>query len=327
LGEVLIRNVELEIRNLRRIKTVICVFILLTLGMNYCFSQSSKFNFGGTAGLTFTFGTQVNRIGLTAKGFAVYNQLQLNTSASIFHNFRTFGIKKGGWEHQESIGAIFGFGESELENFDALIEILGNQTKRKNSIGYAYNFYTDENRMNQKTATISIQLNRLFFLTENDAFSFFANDRYRTAAATFRYRIDELTYFSIQSTLWTGDPFYQTIQPIYRNYPNPSGYEDMTGSRFTENSHGILAAQIIRLLPYQQQISMNIGIDAEQVRHTLQNRFIHDLPFIPKSLNPPRQPHIPMVASDGKPYLYQAGQTIRPSRFWFNLNMNAPTFY
>jgi len=323
----LIRNEKLGIRNYERIKTVFWVFILFTLCPNFCFSQSENLNFGGTAGLTFTFGTQVNRIGLTAKGFAVYNQFQLNGSASFFHNFQTFGIKKGGWEHQESIGLIFGYGENQIDNFDALIEILGNQTKRKHSFGYAYNFYTDANKMNQKTGTFSVQLNRLLFITENDAFSWFANDRYRTAAATFRYRIDEFTYFELQSTLWTGDPFYSTIQPIYRNYPNPSGYEDMTGSRFTENSHGILAARIIRLLPYQQQVSMNIGIDAEQIRHTLQNRLIHDLPFIPKSLNPPRQPHIPMIANDGQPYLFQEGQTIRPSRFWFNLNMNAPNFY
>ena len=159
------------------------------------------------------------------------------------------------------------------------------------------------------------------------AFSFFANDRYRTAAAMFRYRIDEFTYISMQTTLWTGDPFYRTIQPIYEDYPNSSGYEDMTGSRFTANSHGILAMQIIRLLPYQQQVLMNLGIDAEQVRHALQNRFIHDMPFIPKGWHLPRQPHIPMVAEDGKPYLYQEGQVIRKARFWGNVNINTPIFY
>jgi hypothetical protein len=72
---------------------------------------------------------------------------------------------------------------------------------------------------------------------------------------------------------------------------------------------------------------MNLGIDAEQVRHALQNRFIHDMPFIPKGLNPPRQPHIPMVAADGKPYLFREGQEIRKARLWGNINVNAPVFY
>jgi hypothetical protein len=301
--------------------------ILIFNLINSPFSTAQNLSLGGTIGVSLTFGTQVNRVGFIAKGYATYNRFQFNAQTANFFNFRTFGIPKGGLETQNSIGLIYGFGGKAADDFTPMIDILGNQTKQKNHIGYAYNFYNDENRMNQKTATISLQFNRLTFLTENDAFSFFANDRYRTAAAKFVYRMDDFTYISMQTTLWTGDPFYMTIQPIYDNYPNPSGYEDMTGARFTENSHGILAVQIIRLLPYQQQVSMNLGIDAEQVRHALQNRFIHDMPFIPKGWNPPRQPHIPMVASDGKPYLFQEGQEIRKARFWGNLNMNVPVFY
>lgn len=284
-------------------------------------------NFGGTIGVSLTFGTQVNRIGITAKGFATYRQFQLNGQTTNFWNIRTFGIQDGGLETQNSVGIIYGFGENATDDFIAMIDILGNQTRQQNHIGYAYNFYNDVHQMNQKTGTISIQLNRLTFITENDAFSFIPHDRYRTAGATFRYRMDEFTYLALQMTLWTGDPFYMTVQPIYDDYPNPSGYEDMSGARFTDNSHGILAAQIIRLLPYHQQVSMNVGIDAEQVRHVLQNRLIHDLPFIPKGWNPPRQPHIPMVAEDGKPYLYRKGQVIRKARFWGNVNMNTPYFY
>ena len=284
-----------------------------------CFSTfltAQNFNFGGTIGVSLTFGTQVNRIGIVAKGYGTYNRFQLNVQSTNFYNVRTFGILEGGLETQNSVGFLYGFGGVDTEDFNPMIDILGNQTGEQNHVGYAYNFYNDVRQMNQKTGTISIQLNRLTFITENDAFSFIPHDRYRTAGAAFRYRIDEFTYIALQTTLWTGDPFYMTVQPIYHDYPNPSGYEDMSGSRFTENSHGIFAAQIIRLLPYNQQVSMNLGIDAEQVRHALQNRFIHDLPFIPKGWNPPRQPHIPMVAEDGKPYLFQEGQVIRKSRFW-----------
>lgn len=301
--------------------------ILLYLLLFPTFLSAQNLNFGGTIGVSLTFGTQVNRVGVIAKGYATYHQFQLNAQTVNFYNFQTFGIPKGGLETQNSVGFLYGFGGNNSDDFTPMIDILGNQTNQKNHVGYAYNFYNEENLMNQKTATISIQFNRLTFITENDAFSFIPQDRYRTAAAMFRYRIDDFTYIALQTTLWTGNPFYTTVQPIYENYPNPSGYEDMTGARFTENSHGILAAQIVRLLPYQQQVVMNLGIDAEQIRHVLQNRFIHDMPFIPKGWNPPRQPHIPMVADDGKPYLFQEGQVIRKARWWGNLNINAPYFY
>lgn len=301
------------------------LFLLIIIVPNFLIAQN--FDFGGTIGVSLTFGTQVNRVGIIAKGYTTYNQFQLNAQTTNLFNLKTFGIKEGGLETQNSVGVIYGFGGNNSNDFISMIDILGNQTGQKNHIGYAYNFYNDVHRMNQKTGTISVQFNRLMFVTENDAFSFIPHDRYRTAGAAFRYQIDEFTYIALQMTLWTGDPFYMTVQPIYDDYPNPSGYEDMSGSRFTDNSHGILAAQIIRLLPYQQQVSMNAGVDAEQIRHALQNRFIHDLPFIPKGWNPPRQPHIPMVAADGKPYLYREGQTIRKARFWGNVNMNAPYFY
>ncbi|MFK7948463.1 MAG: polymorphic toxin type 23 domain-containing protein [Saprospiraceae bacterium] len=301
------------------------LFLLILIVPSFLFAQN--FDFGGTIGVSLTFGTQVNRIGIIAKGYTTYNQFQLNAQTTNFFNLKTFGIAEGGLESQNSVGFIYGFGGNDLDDFIAMIDILGNQTGQKNHIGYAYNFYNDVHRMNQKTGTISMQFNRLTFITENDAFSFIPHDRYRTAGAAFRYRLDEFTYLALQMTLWTGDPFYMTVQPIYDDYPNPSGYEDMSGSRFTNNSHGIIAAQVIRLLPYQQQVSTNVGIDAEQIRHALQNRFIHDLPFIPKGWNPPRQPHIPMVAEDGKPYLYQEGQVIRKARFWGNVNMNMPYFY
>lgn len=292
---------------------------------NLVFAQN--FDFGGTVGLSLTIGTQVNRVGVIIKGYTSFKQFQLNAQTTNFFNIKTYGIDEGGLETQNSVGLIYGFGGVNTEDFTSMLNILGNQTGQRNHIGYAYNFYNDVHQMNQKTGTISIQVNRLTFITENDAFSFIPQDRYRTAGAAFRYKISEFTYFALQTTLWTGDPFYMTVKPIYEGYPNPSGYEDMTGARFTKNSHGILAVQIIRLLPYQQQVSMNLGMDAEQIRHVLQNRFIHDLPFIPKGWNPPRQPHIPMVAVDGQPYLFQDGQEIRKARFWGNLNVNAPYFY
>lgn len=59
---------------------------------------AQNLNLGGTVGVSLTFGTQVNRIAVIAKGYASYNRFQFNAQTTNFFNFRTFGIPKGGLE-------------------------------------------------------------------------------------------------------------------------------------------------------------------------------------------------------------------------------------
>ena len=77
---------------------------------------AQNIDLGGTIGVSLTFGTQVNRIGVIAKGYATYNRFQLNAQTVNFFNFRTFGIPKGGLETQNSLGLIYGFGQKKLMN-------------------------------------------------------------------------------------------------------------------------------------------------------------------------------------------------------------------
>ena len=51
-----------------------------------------------------------------------------------------------------------------------------------------------------------------------------------------------------------------------------------------KTSHGILYGSLSYNLPYRQDAFVKIGIESEEIRHLIQNRLIHDLIFLPKSV-------------------------------------------
>jgi len=59
----------------------------------------------------------------------------------------------------------------------------------------------------------------------------------------------------------------------------------------------------------------------------LQNKFIHDMRFIPKKWNRSKNCHIPMIDDKGAQYLYKEGQEVRKPKMYLNLFSNANVFY
>jgi len=80
-------------------------------------------------------------------------------------------------------------------------------------------------------------------------------------------------------------------------------------------------------LPYQQTWQGNIGVDAEQVRNTVQNKLIHDMVFLPKAWRPKTNCHIPMLDKNNNAYLFHENQEIKSPRFYLNAFTNASCFY
>jgi hypothetical protein len=74
-----------------------------------------------------------------------------------------------------------------------------------------------------------------------------------------------------------------------------------------------------------QNLQANAGIDAEQVRNFVQNRFVHDV-FRGKK-HRPKNCHIPMVDTAGNQYLYRPGQKIKPVKPSWNLFTSPAIFY
>lgn len=283
---------------------------------------------GASLGLSIQFGSTVNRIGLFAKGFGIYRDFQLNADLRWHFNISSFGPPRSGQEMSYKLGIVWAWGNSDtLDN--PFLSPVSNQIGKKNSLGYSFNQYWDQIGTSQKTGLISLQLNRLNFIIENDAFAGPPADKFRTAAMILNYRLTETSTIGINSILWTGDPFTNLIDTETQDpdYPSQYGYRDMSNANYGECSHGIISAQFQQLFPNHQQVKMELGADSEYIRHLLQNIIIHDLYFVPRSLNPSKHPHIPMVADDGSQYLFLPHQKVKPSTFFGQFAVNGTWFY
>ena len=165
------------------------------------------------------------------------------------------------------------------------------------------------------------------FATANDLFGFGKGwrDRFRTAAVIFQYRYLD-TKWAINSTLWTGD-YIGCPKVRDSDYPARFGYKENTTAIYGKCMASLLSFQVEQLLPYAQVARINIGVDAERVRHLLQNKLIHDQRFIPRKFIKRPQMHFPMLNSQGGQYLFNEGQKVKPASFYFNVGMNNGVFY
>ena len=310
------------------LKNIILIIFMMILSNNLTPQSLIRDNYGVQAGISFQFGSTVNRLGLFAKGFVIYESFQLNTDVRWHFNIRSFGPPISGGEWIYKVGLVWSWGKNDTLRNEILTPV-SNQIGKKNSIGYSFNQYRDQIGTTQKTGLASIQLNRLQFIIENDAFAGAPADKFRTAAATFQYRLTATTQIGINSILWTGDPFTNFIdtQTEDATYPSRYGYRDMRLAQYGKYSHGILSMQLQQVFPYQQAVKYDLGIDSEYIRHALQNVVIHDMYYVPDKINLAKHPHIPMVSDDGTQFLFRAGQKVKPLLFFGQLGLNSTLFY
>ncbi|MBC7862990.1 MAG: hypothetical protein IAF38_08435, partial [Bacteroidia bacterium] len=168
------------------------------------------------------------------------------------------------------------------------------------------------------------QWNHFYLSTENDLLARPLLDRFRSAAIQFAYQ-KENKRISLTHAMWTGrlgNPVRDT------NYHSRAGYLDTTNSVYPFHSHGLLyvSAEMVEN-EFDQQFRASVGIDAEQVRHAVQNRFVHDGFFLPKKLKNPNNFHFPMIDDKGGQYIFKTGQKIRKPKLYFNLFANPDLIY
>lgn len=296
---------------------------------------------GGSIGLSFSLGAIQNSLGIVIKGYYFYEQVQFNFQTNWRYNFSTYGPTKKsalpkknkrknnkkitGKEVQTNFGLVFGWGKQTKEFDYQFLLPFGNQMQRLNSLGYAFNMYIDEKKTSQTSGTISFQANRFWLVTENDALGDIAVDKFRTGGVWMAYRLEN-TLLALNTRLWTGN---SNNTPIIKNtdYPSQYGYRDMSKAAYGRYSHGILTLQVFQALPYGQMAMAEIGLDAERVRHFLQNQLMHDLYFVPRKWNPSQNPHIPMLNDKGGAYLFRKDQRLKPVKGVFHLALNPTLFY
>ncbi len=302
-----------------------CFYIIL-----FCFLFHSPFAqqtgtpaTGANIGLVIGLGNRFDRIGINLNAYCTNNFLQLNAGLRLYYNFKNLGPPVKYCEGVASLGVTCGYGKKDTL-YNRFIDVTSNQTKYRNSVGYAYNCYFNKINTTQQTGIVALQFNHFSIISENDILARPMLDRFRTGAFLLQYQYKDFQ-FAVNSTLWTGQMGNRIKDSV--SYPHRNGYMDTTGSVYSMYSHGLLSMQVKYCLPYYQYAQVNIGTDAEQVRHFVQNRVIHDLCFIPRKLFTPINAHIPMVDDKGCQYLFKEGQKIKPAKFYYNAFLNPATFY
>ena len=290
---------------------IIYLLFFFSISTSYVNGQGVKENsYGINGSISIAIGNQFDRIGFRISAYYVKDFFQVNPGLSMFFNFKALGPEKQYLESIASLGVIFGYGKKNAAP-NYFYTSVSNQTNLKNSIGYAFNYYFNDIGTSQQTGIFSFQFNHFSLLAENDLFARPKLDRYRTGAFLLQYRKDEIQ-LGINTTLFTGQMGKKITDP---NYPYSHIYKDTIGGQYTPYSHGLLSFQFQYANSNYQTLQSNIGLDAEEIRHAIQNRFIHDMIFLPKAWRKSSSAHIPMIDSEGNQFLFKKKSTSETSIF------------
>ncbi|GAB4412494.1 MAG: hypothetical protein OHK0039_18570 [Bacteroidia bacterium] len=285
-------------------------------------------DWGLSGGLTCSFGQPVNRLGFALQGYYRLYFAQFNAQVRGLYNFGSFGPRPRipGLELQAGLGATLGFGPRERAP-SPFIHLVSNQTGHRYAAGYAYLCYLDRQRTSQLSGVLGLHIDGWQLQSENDALAGSIEDRFRTGAFRVLYGRDQWQA-ALTSILWTGDTRVEgSFKVRESDYPGRFGYKDLSMDPYSAFSHGILALEAQWALPYGQVGHLGLGLDAERVRHVLQNNLIHDMWILPATWIKSKNPHIPMVDRDGRHYLFLPGQELRPARPYLHLGLNPGLFY
>ena len=284
-------------------------------------------NWGANVGLLLAVGTKVNRVGIKINVYAHAAQMvQGNVQWCGIYAFNSYGPKLARPEQQWALGITGNWGKADSLQ-QPFLSPISNQTRKPYSVGYAYLWYKDGIGTAQKSGMVALQFDQISLVCENDLFAGQGRDRYRTGALGVYYSGIANYRLALLNIMFTPDP---KGMPKVRNnaqYPAPFGYIDFSQAPYAQASHGILALQVERALPYGQMAGLQMGVDSEKIRHIMQNKLIHDMPFVPRKLNRARNPHMPMIDQNGKLYLFEQAQKIKSARFWGQIIANTPNFY
>lgn len=280
-------------------------------------------NQGVTVGVVAAMGNRYQRIGVVAQAYYIHQQVQLNAAVRVYRSYKNTGPAMRYNEIVATSGVVVGYGRQRLTE-NPFVGVVANQTQYTNSVGYAYNLYLNSIKTSQQTGIVSFQWGDVGIVMENDIFARPTLDRFRTGAFLVSYRHQNLYEWAINCTLWTG----QMGNKVTTNAGYPYvGYMDTTGGLYTQYSHGLLSGQMKVAMPMGQNLQANIGVDAEQVRHAVQNRGIHDMVFLPSKWRSRKNCHIPMLDTVGNQYLYLPAQKIKAARPYWNVFGNGSVFY
>lgn len=258
-------------------------------------SLHAQLNWGVHAGITASVGTHTTGIGFLLRSYINYNFIQINQSTDIQIFSGSYGHRKKLLESRNAFGLILLADKQNLINrfqFDA----LNHNTSYRYGIGYNYVFYNDNRGTTQNSGGFVLHFGKLSIYHENDVFAGQAKDRFRTGSARVTWS-DSLQQFSLGLNLWTGETSNTEWQKICTPQM-PYGFRSLEDKAYGGTSHGILFVEYRRNEAFGLQPFLRAGIDSEEIRHAVQNRFFHDLIFLPRNVER-STPHYPRVDEHG----------------------------
>jgi hypothetical protein len=288
-------------------------------------TSEAKNEFGAKAGVSFQIGTHIQRIGFMYQLYYYAGSVQLSHGSLVHFNRKNLGPAKRGLELQSNIGiqTFWGNPSDESRYLFNEFSLMGNKSY---ATGYVFKLFVDQVETSQTTGALFLHANKFGFVFENDLLGGPKGyqDKFRTGALAVSYQVDRFLV-SLQTTHWTGKSI-EGIRHKDPGYPSKYGYKDLTHAKYGKLSHGILAARADYYWKHGQVVRMESGVDAEQIRHLFQNKLVHDF-LVPAKLVKHKNPHYPMLQSDGSPYLFKKGQHVRPAKFYFQAGLNQMMFY
>lgn len=294
-------------------------------------SHAQSDDWKGHIQISFNLGSPITNVGLRFIGeFQRYSGVEVAAGYGLTYHFKNYGLPGQHLEHSVFMTGHYLWGDREgeegMENFIKHID----SGRSLNSLGYTYERFLNPIGTSQATGTILYRYDNLAFQFENDFFGHMNYwDEYRTGGIGIGY-VDKENYYTMKALFWTGSS-HDGEEKKYRegksNYPARWGYRDIMNCIGGKYSHGIVSFGVIRDAGYGQNVGGFLGIDAEQIRNVVQNKFFHDMYFLPNFVDNPKNLHLPMKMENGENYLYKEDQKIRAPRLVWQLSLNPELLY
>jgi hypothetical protein len=295
------------------VNKIVIVFLFFFGNLHGQFYASLKS--GVQLSILYQVGSHQKGVGLRINAYCQSKFVQLNSAASLTYYYKSYGERKRFFENKNELGLVCFFGR-ENQFFDWQLSTMSHQTRHNWAISYSSIWYNDNSGTSQRSGAFGLQLKKISLILENDAFAGIATDRFRTGIFRVDYK-DSLVKFGTGIYLWTGETNGVSAKTI-PGFPLKK-YKDISTLPYGKTSHGIWYGQLQFLVSNAQYIQLKLGLDSEEIRNSLQNRFLHDLPFLPRKYQN-QTPHYPRLNKDGLP-LFTTIDT-RKSRLYFSVGLN-----
>jgi len=276
--------------------------------------------------LTANLGSHLQRSGVRFRTNVEHSNWQAFSSIKFQWNKKGFGPINNSIESIISLGGSFTHGDLNPtdDSYAYLPFTLFREAKQKYSYGYSFDYFIDRHKTSQGTGSVLIKLDDFYLIGTNDILgNLSGRDQYRTGSFAIAYTHDQVVVYS-KVLMWTGQTrcakMKRVKQPV--SFRSKYGYKDNSECNYSHLSHGILSIGGVYRVNSHWMPMLEIGRDDERIRNTVQNRLIHDMPFIPAKWNGAQNLHIPMIDSDGELYLFKEGQKVKPSKWFLQMGLN-----